>query len=357
MNSEEMPVSFQKSPPFTIGIIGAGGLGIPALWALLSYYNSTTKLPPLSIKVFDFDEIELSNLNRQVLFRTQDIGKPKAETLCERIKDLVKIDSDFIQIEAIATRLDNENLSSHLKEIDCIIDATDSVSFKLSLNDYCCQNQIALATGGIAGFNGQIILIDKKLSPEGCCLRCIFPELSETDYQNEVATCQHSGILGPVAGYLGSILGTQAFTLFTNRLNNKALVKNFIRFDAKQLNKISSFVSNEDSCKCSATSERKLAMTIKSTLPIKESLPQGTSKQISITQNSLDLRNTRCPKTFLFTKMALERLPAGEPLTVLLATQKEADEVRKTSKESGYQIIGATEGDSFKLTLVIGEKL
>lgn len=174
-------------------IVGVGGLGCPVLWQLAAAGVG-------QITVMDPDVVELSNLNRQVLYRSDEIGLPKARCAAARVH------ATFPQthIDARVEPLTAENVTAMFTPAHFIVDATDGVAVKFLINDGAVEIGRAFSHAGILGLQGQTMTV---VPGQSACLRCLFPEPPAAD---AVPTCQEAGILGAVAGVIGSVQAHEA---------------------------------------------------------------------------------------------------------------------------------------------------
>lgn len=194
-------------------IIGLGGLGSPAALYLASCGVGT-------IGIVDSDDLELSNLHRQVLYSTGDIGKPKTSMAEKRLKEM----NPDIDIRATKARVAADNAKDMLKDYDVILDCTDNFETKYLINDTCVSLGKALVHGGIYAFDGQATFI---LPGRGPCYRCIFPELPGPEaFRN----CQQAGILGSAPAVIGSVQANEALKYLLGI--GKNLVGRLLRYDA-----------------------------------------------------------------------------------------------------------------------------
>jgi adenylyltransferase/sulfurtransferase len=169
-------------------IVGAGGLGCPVSWHLAAAGVGR-------LTIIDPDAVELSNLNRQILYRTDDIGRAKVTVLAARIADRFP----HTAISAHREPLTEDNLAALFAPADFIVDATDGVAVKFLINDGAVAVGRPFSHAGILGLQGQTLTV---LPGRSACLRCLFPEPPQPD---TVPTCQEAGILGAVAGVIGSV--------------------------------------------------------------------------------------------------------------------------------------------------------
>ena len=174
-------------------VIGAGGLGAPIALYLAAAGVGT-------IGIVDFDRVDLSNLQRQIIHFTADIGKPKVESAREK---MLAINPD-IRVNAISEFLDSTNIASIVRDYDFVIDGTDNFASKFLINDACVFEKKPFSHGGILRFDGQTMTIKPG---ETACYRCVF---SAPPPANAVPTCSQAGVLGAVAGMLGTIQAAEA---------------------------------------------------------------------------------------------------------------------------------------------------
>ena len=178
-------------------IVGAGGLGSP-----ISIY--LTALGIGKIGVVDKDTVEISNLGRQIIFDTKDINKKKSIVAINKLK---KINPD-IKLLSFNKKLTLKNIKIIAKDFDLIVDGSDNFRTRFLINDYCMKNRKILVSGAISKFDGQVFTFNfsKKKSP---CLRCFIPKMPR-DIDLDLDNCEYEGILGPVAGIIGSIQANEA---------------------------------------------------------------------------------------------------------------------------------------------------
>ena len=174
-------------------IIGAGGLGSPCALYLASAGIG-------KIGIVDSDDVELNNLQRQVLHSTKDVGRPKVESAKDRVNSI----NPEAEIIPYKIRLTSENILGIIKDYDIIVDGSDNFPTRYLVNDACVFSKKPLSHGGIFRFDGQAITI---IPGEGACYRCLFPEPPPPGL---VPSCQEAGILGAVAGVIGTIQANEA---------------------------------------------------------------------------------------------------------------------------------------------------
>jgi len=171
-------------------IIGAGGLG-SSVAELLSRAGIG------SLGIVDDDKVSLSNLHRQSLYNTSDIGKFKVKIAKDKIKKI----NPNTKVTIYKIRLSNDNFKKIINDYDYIVDGSDNFTTKFLLNDFCLKFKKVLVTGAISKFDGHIFTFNFK-NKKIPCLRCFFQESKITD---DLLNCESEGILGTVAGIVGTI--------------------------------------------------------------------------------------------------------------------------------------------------------
>ena len=171
-------------------IIGAGGLGSP-----IAIYLAALGIGKIGI--VDEDNIELSNIPRQIIFTTSDIKKYKSVVAINKLKK-INPESDLISFN---TRLTKKNINKIAEKFNLIIDGSDNFRTRFLINDYCLKNKKILVSGAISKFDGQVYTFNftKKNSP---CLRCFMPKMP---INPDIDNCEYEGVLGPLAGIIGTI--------------------------------------------------------------------------------------------------------------------------------------------------------
>ncbi len=174
-------------------VVGAGGLGSPLLLYL-------TAAGVGQIVCVESDTLDLTNLQRQVLFSTDGVGKAKAELAQKRLHDLnPEIDLTFIQ-----ERLRPDNALDIVDGFDLVLDGSDNFPTRFLVNDVCLYRSIPLISGGILRFYGMLLGMMPGKTP---CYRCIFEHQPEP---GSVPSCSAAGVLGAVAGVIGSLMAAEA---------------------------------------------------------------------------------------------------------------------------------------------------
>lgn len=197
-------------------VVGVGGLGCPAALAL-------TRAGVGTIGLIDPDVVELSNLQRQILHATPDIGRPKVDSAREKLQRV----NPAVTVVAYLQRLSVENLPALFRQYDFIIDGTDGVATKFLINDGAVLLHKPFSYAGIVQFQGQTLTV---VPGRSTCLRCLFPEIPSAD---DVPTCQESGIIGSLAGSIGTLQATAALQYL--RGAGELLTDRLVTYDALAL--------------------------------------------------------------------------------------------------------------------------
>ena len=174
-------------------VVGAGGLSSPSI-----YYLAAAGVGKIGI--VDSDKVELSNLHRQILYATVDVGKQKTE----RAKERVASTNPDVEVVTYPVRLSSENALEILEDYDLIVDGSDNFPTRYLVNDACVLLEKPLFHGAFFQFEGQAMTI---IPGEGPCYRCLFPEPPPP---GAVPSCQEAGVLGALAGVIGLIQTTEA---------------------------------------------------------------------------------------------------------------------------------------------------
>ncbi|MDB0046864.1 HesA/MoeB/ThiF family protein [Candidatus Pelagibacter sp.] len=182
-------------------IIGAGGLGSP-----VAEFLSRAGIGSLGI--VDDDKVGLSNLHRQSLYNTSDIGKFKVKVAKDKIKKI----NPYTKVTIYKIRLNNNNFKKIINNYDYIVDGSDNFTTKFLLNDFCLKFKKVLVTGAISKFDGHIFTFNFK-SKKVPCLRCFF---QESEISDDILDCESEGILGTVAGIAGTIQANEVIKKILN---------------------------------------------------------------------------------------------------------------------------------------------
>lgn len=196
-------------------VIGAGGLGSPVLLYLASAGIGT-------IGIIDGDNVDITNLQRQIIHFTEDIDKPKVISAKEKIN---KLNPD-VKVNIYNDIIHSKNIMDIIKDYDFIIDGTDNFSTKFLINDACVIMKKPYSHAGVLRFEGQTF----TYLPDHTCYRCIFNSPPPKD---AVPTCSQAGIVGAIAGILGTIQAMEAIKFITQ--TGTLLVDSMLIVDAKSM--------------------------------------------------------------------------------------------------------------------------
>ena len=174
-------------------VIGAGGLGAPIALYLAAAGVGT-------IGIADADVVDLSNLQRQVIHFTADVGKPKVESAREKMEAM----NPDVTVRTYQEWISAANIARIIADYDFVIDGTDNFAAKFLINDACVMAGKPYSHGGILQFDGQTMTVKPGESP---CYRCIFPAPPPKD---AIPTCSQAGVIGVLPGVLGTIQATEA---------------------------------------------------------------------------------------------------------------------------------------------------
>jgi molybdopterin/thiamine biosynthesis adenylyltransferase len=208
-------------------VIGAGALGSP-----VGMYLAGAGVGRLG--VVDDDDVELSNLHRQPLHFTPDVGEPKAESAAAKLRFL----NPDIVVEAYRMRVDDTNAAGLIEGQDLVIDCSDTFATRYAVNKACCDAGVDLVEGGAVGWSGLVMTIVPKRT---ACYRCAFPSAPIG-----TLTCSQAGITGPVAGVIGSLQALEALKFLTGA--QPPLVDAFLNVDLATLEATRVSVSRNPDC-------------------------------------------------------------------------------------------------------------
>src|SRR5277367_3796980 len=193
--------------------IGTGGLGAP-----LGLYLAAAGVGRIGL--VDFDVVDTTNLQRQVLFGTSDVGRPKTEAAAERLRNL----NPDIQIDTFETQLTSANALELFKDYDIIVDGTDNFPTRYLVNDACILLGKPNVYGSIFRFEGQVTIFGV---PDGPCYRCLYPEPPPPGL---VPSCAEGGVLGVLPGIVGSLQALETIKLILGK--GESLSGRLVLFDA-----------------------------------------------------------------------------------------------------------------------------
>ncbi len=214
-------------------VIGAGALGSPVCTYLAAAGVG-------SLGVVDGDVVELSNLHRQPLFMSPDVGAPKAEVAAIKLGLL----NPEVVVEPFPAELDAANAAAIVMGADVVVDCTDSFESRYLVNDACCAQGIALVEAGVVGFEGLVLAIRPG---ESACYRCAFPTPTPPGARR---SCREAGVLGAMAGIVGSIQALEALKLLSGV--GEPLLDRILHIDGRDMGQTLVATSRRQGCQACA---------------------------------------------------------------------------------------------------------
>ena len=215
-------------------IIGMGGLGCPVAEFL-------TRSGIGTLGIVDYDIISASNIHRQSLYDERDLNKLKVKVAQKKLKNI----NPQTKVNAFAVKLNNINADKIIKNYDYIVDGTDNFKSKFLINDLSLKNKKFLVTGAISKFDGHIFTFNFK-NKKDPCLRCFYQEESISD---DILNCEYEGILGTVAGIIGTMQANEILKKVLNIGQN--LERSILIIDLLNLNFRKVKINKRKKCKCS----------------------------------------------------------------------------------------------------------
>lgn len=201
-------------------VVGAGGLGSPALFYLAAAGVGT-------IGIADDDVVSISNLQRQVIHRTEDVDAPKGESAARAMKAL----NPHVLIRQHPVRLTEDNVEDIVKPYRLVIDATDNFETRYLLNRVCVSRSTTLVSAALTQWEGQLSVY--KPWEGGPCYACVFPEPPAAEL---AASCAAGGVLGPLAGVMGSLIAAETIKDITHAgrsLKDRMIVYNALEAETR----------------------------------------------------------------------------------------------------------------------------
>lgn len=194
-------------------IVGLGGLGSPAALYLAAAGVGTLILA-------DDDSVHISNLQRQILFTSQDIGQPKSQAAQRHLKQL----NPGIELQVISDRLHGEALNQAVSNVSLVLDCSDNMATRQAINAACVTHNKPLISASAVGFGGQLMVLTPPW--EHGCYRCVWPDENEPE-----RNCRTAGVLGPVVGVMGTLQALEAIKVLTGIIPASGSLR---LFDARQ---------------------------------------------------------------------------------------------------------------------------
>ena len=183
------PIGQKKIINSKVLVVGAGGLGCPVI-------DYLSRAGVGNIGIIDNDKVNISNIHRQSLYNSRDVGEFKVNS----VKEKIKLINPQVKIKTFKERISKKNIEKILKSYDFIVDGSDNFKTKFLLNKYCLNQKKILIVGAISKMDGHIFTFDFK-NKNNPCLKCFY----QTEPSDDILNCEYEGILGPVAGVVGNI--------------------------------------------------------------------------------------------------------------------------------------------------------
>ncbi|WP_232700724.1 SAMP-activating enzyme E1 [Halobacterium wangiae] len=185
------PTGQQRLLDADVLVVGAGGLGAPVVQYLAAAGVGT-------LRIVDDDDVERSNLQRQIIHADADVGTPKAESARAYVERL----NPDVDVRAHVAHLDQSNVDALLDGVDFVVDCSDNFSTRFLVNDACVLREIPFSHAAIYRFEGQAITV----TPDSACYRCLFPEAPPA---GTIPDCAEAGVLGVLPGTMGCVQATE----------------------------------------------------------------------------------------------------------------------------------------------------
>jgi len=220
----------QRLKSGSVLLVGAGGLGSPA-----ALYLAAAGVGRLGL--VDFDRVDESNLHRQILYGTSDVGKPKLEAARTRLHDA----NPEITIATHELQLSSKNALEIVSQYDLVVDGTDNFPTRYLVNDACVLTGRPNVYGSVFRFEGQVSVFG---APGGPCYRCLYPEPPPPGL---VPSCEEGGVLGVLPGVIGTLQATEALKLLTR--TGEPLIGRLLLFDALKMEFRQLRLRKDENCK------------------------------------------------------------------------------------------------------------
>lgn len=291
-------------------MIGAGGLGVPAVLSLASHGIGR-------VTILDPDRVELSNLHRQFLYREADVGRSKAEAIAAALQ--ARFPDLSITSRAVAFSAELHDL---VIEHDVVLDGTDQFETKLAISDACVDRGVPYVFAGVVGYEGQVLACRPGAS---ACVRCFFDEAPPP---GGAPTCAELGILGPIAGIVGARQAACALALLQS---DDSVLDNLWVYDGSRDRARSVPLRRAGDCKgCGPNKHLRGARA-----PLETLLAQLDAPVV-------DLSGEVCPATYTLTRRALEKMPERARVWIHLTSDEAARSVPKSALAAGHKILAQT---------------
>ena len=210
-------------------IVGLGGLGSPA-----AIYLAAAGVGKLILN--DFDKVDLSNLQRQILYHTADVGQPKTDTAAANIEAL----NPECRIDRIDHRMSADELDETVAGADVVLDGSDNFGTRFAVNAACVRTGTPLVSGAAIRFEGQLTTFIPQ-DPASPCYACLYQETDE-----EMENCRSNGVLAPLTGVIGSMMAVEAIKLITGI--GETLAGRLLQYDARRATIRTTILKRDPAC-------------------------------------------------------------------------------------------------------------
>ena len=216
------PIGQKKIINSRVLIVGAGGLGCPVI-------DYLARAGVGNLGIIDHDKVNISNIHRQSLYSSGDIGKSKVSVL----KKKIKLINPLVKVKIFKKKIEKKNIKEIIKNYEFIVDGSDNFKTKFLLNKYSIKFKKMLFVGAISKFDGHIFTFNfnKKKEP---CLKCFY----QAEPSDDILNCENEGIMGPIAGITGSIQAIEVLKRileFAEKSNNKILILDLINLNFRKV--------------------------------------------------------------------------------------------------------------------------
>jgi adenylyltransferase/sulfurtransferase len=304
-------------------MIGAGGLGTPALLMLAS--RGVRR-----IGILDPDRVELSNLHRQILYREEDVGQPKAECAARALRERFS----NLEIETMPEAFES---STHdvVSRYDIVLDGTDLFETKLAISDACIDRGVDVVYAAVVAYEGQVLATRPGRS---ACMRCLFDEAPPP---GAAPSCAEVGVLGPIAGIVAAHQAAATLAL--------------LRGDAEPLDRIWIYDGRRDRARCVRLRRAPDCKGCGAGIRLRRAMHDERPSSLETAAAVVDLSGLVCPSTYIETRKALERLPERARLWIHLTSDEAARNVPRGAIAAGHRVLAQlTDGRTHRLLLERG---
>ncbi len=216
------PIGQKKIINSRVLIVGAGGLGCPVI-------DYLARAGVGNLGIIDHDKVNISNIHRQSLYSSKDVGKSKVSVL----KKKIKLINPLVKVKIFKKRIEKNNIRQIIKNYEFIVDGSDNFKTKFLLNEYSIKFKKMLFVGAISKFDGHIFTFNFNNKKEAC-LKCFY----QTKPSDDILNCENEGIIGPVAGITGSIQAIEVLKKIIKlgeKSNNKILILDLINLNFRKV--------------------------------------------------------------------------------------------------------------------------